>query len=116
MEYALGAQSAKYVWGGNDLSVGVDTGGFVQAIFRKMGYELPRTSREQAEEYDKISLEDLKPGDLIFYGRKDEQIINHVAIYIGEKKVIHASNKRDNIKISDYDYRPIISAARVITE
>jgi beta-lactamase regulating signal transducer with metallopeptidase domain len=115
VEYALDAQSAQYVWGGNDLSAGVDSSGFVQAIYKKMGYELPRTSREQADEYNEISLEDLKLGDLIFYGREDEQIINHVAIYIGEKKVIHASNMRDGVKISDYDYRPMISAARVIT-
>ena len=122
VENAIGAKGTPYLWGGNDLSVGVDSSGFVQAIYKEVGYglprtfELPRTSQAQKESLDEVSLDNLKPGDLIFYGSLEDNKINHVAIYIGEQKVIHAANMREGVIISDYDYRPILGAARVIKD
>jgi beta-lactamase regulating signal transducer with metallopeptidase domain len=115
-DYAIAANGALYSYGGNDLSTGVDCSGFVQAVYKEAGYELPRTLKEQASSFDTVSLDSLKPGDILFYGTKDDNTICHNGIYIGEDKVIHASNLRDGVKISAYDYRPIVSAARVIKD
>jgi cell wall-associated NlpC family hydrolase len=102
----------RYVWGGTSLSNGVDCSGFVKAVYANMGYSLPRTSREQARSGNSISSSELKPGDLVFYG--SSSYINHVAIYIGNGQVIHASNERDGIKISNMYYRSPVKYARYI--
>lgn len=99
----------RYVWGGNSLTNGVDCSGFTKAVYAEYGYSIPRTSREQARSGRKVSRSNLKPGDLVFYGNNSSGYINHVAIYIGNGKVIHASNKRDGIKISGMNYRTPIT-------
>lgn len=101
-----------YVWGGTTLGRGVDCSGFTQALYRKMGIYIPRTSREQARSGNTISTSNLKPGDLVFYG--SSSYINHVAMYIGNSKVIHASNRRDGIKISNMYYRSPVKCVRYI--
>lgn len=103
VNFAKDYLGGRYVWGGTSLSNGVDCSGFAKAVYAKFGYSLPRTSREQARSGDTISASQLKPGDLVFYG--SSSYINHVAIYIGNGQVIHASNKRDGIKISNMYYR-----------
>ncbi len=104
----------KYVWGGTTLGRGVDCSGFTQALYRKMGISIPRTSREQARSGRSISTSNLKPGDLVFYG--SSSYINHVAMYIGNGRVIHASNRRDGIKISNMYYRSPVKCVRFINE
>lgn len=106
----------RYVWGGTSLSKGVDCSGFTQAVYKNYGYSIPRTSRSQASSGTKISQSNLKPGDLVFYGNNSSGYINHVAIYIGNNKVIHASNKRDGIKISNVNYRKPIKCVRYIND
>lgn len=113
--FAKEAEGAPYLWGGSDLKKGVDSSGFVQAIYKEFGYELPRTSRAQKKACDKVSLDELLPGDLIFYTMRDGTV-NHVGIYLGNNHVIHATNMRDGVKISDYNYRTPDSAGRVIAE
>jgi uncharacterized protein YgiM (DUF1202 family) len=102
-----------YVWGGTTLGRGVDCSGYTQALYRKMGIYIPRTSREQARSGSSISASNLKPGDLVFYG--SSSYINHVAMYIGNNKVIHASNRRDGIKISNMYYRSPVKYVRYIS-
>ncbi len=102
-----------YVWGGTRLGVGVDCSGFVQALYKQIGYSISRTSRSQASGGTKISASDLKPGDLVFYG--SSSYINHVAMYIGNGQVIHASNHRDGIKISNLYYRSPVKYVRYIS-
>lgn len=104
----------RYVWGGTRLGVGVDCSGFTQALYRAMGYSIPRTSRSQAASGTKISESQLKPGDLVFYG--SSSYINHVAMYIGNGQVIHASNRRDGIKISNMKYRSPVKYVRYISD
>lgn len=104
----------RYVWGGTSLEKGVDCSGYTQAIYKKLGYSIPRNSRSQASSGTKISQSNLKPGDLVFYGSNG--YINHVAIYYGNNKVIHASNKRDGIKISNLNYRKPIKCVRYIND
>ncbi|NLL72643.1 MAG: C40 family peptidase [Clostridiales bacterium] len=106
----------RYVYGGTSLTNGIDCSGFTQAVYRKYGYSIPRTSRSQANGGTKISQSNLKPGDLVFYGNNSSGYINHVAIYIGNNKVIHASNKRDGIKISNVNYRKPIKCVRYIKD
>lgn len=77
-----------YVWGGTSLTDGADCSGFVQGIYREYGYSLPRTAAAQAQCGTKIKVEDVQPGDLIFYARNGE--IYHVVIYAGEGKTVEA--------------------------
>lgn len=101
-----------YVWGGTTLGGGVDCSGFTQALYRRMGISIPRTSRSQASEGISVSRDELKPGDLVFYG--SSSYINHVAMYIGNGMIIHASNHRDGIKMSQLNYRSPVKYARFI--
>ncbi len=93
-----------YVYGGNSLTGGIDCSGFAQQILAKFGVSLPRTSREQANCGRGISSSEMRPGDLIFYAGSGGTI-NHVAIYIGNGQVCHASNRKTGIKISTWNYR-----------
>lgn len=103
VEYALQFEGNPYVMGGTSLTNGTDCSGFTQSVFKSKGIKIPRTSKEQAKSGKDVPLKNIKPGDLIFYTKNGE--INHVALYIGNKKVIHASNPESGIKISKYDYR-----------
>lgn len=102
VDYAQQFIGNPYVWGGTSLTNGADCSGFVLAVFRDFGISLPRTSRDQAASGQEISFEEMQPGDLLFYGGSR---INHVAIYIGNGQIVHASNARTDIMISEYDYR-----------
>ncbi|NMB42496.1 MAG: SH3 domain-containing protein [Clostridiales bacterium] len=104
----------RYVWGGTSLSRGVDCSGFTQAIYRNFGMSIPRVSRAQATAGRSIKASNAKPGDLFFYGKGN--YINHVAMYIGNGQVIHASNKRSGIKISNAYYRTPIKVVRYFND
>jgi cell wall-associated NlpC family hydrolase len=101
--YALQFEGNPYVYGGTSLTKGTDCSGFTQSVFKSRGIKLPRTSREQAKGGKSVPLDHIQPGDLIFYTKNGR--INHVALYIGKKEIIHASNPKAGIKISKYDYR-----------
>ena len=114
---ALVAEAQKYignpyVYGGTSLTKGTDCSGFTMRIFQKFGISLPRTAAEQARTGTKVSLSDVRPGDLIFYGSSKR--ISHVVIYIGNGQVVHASSKRTGIKISDMYYRTPVCARSYI--
>ncbi len=110
--YALQFVGNPYVYGGSSLTSGTDCSGFSQAIFRKFGISLPRTSRDQAGVGKKISVSSAKAGDLIFYARNGR--INHVAICIGGGRVVHASNPSTGITTSNINYRTPYCARRII--
>lgn len=112
VEYAKQFIGNPYVWGGTSLTKGADCSGFVQSVFKNFGVKLSRTSRTQANDGTKISLSELKPGDLVFYAKGGT--INHVAIYIGNGQVVHASSPKSGIKISKYNYRTPVKAVRVL--
>lgn len=101
-----------YVWGGTSLTKGADCSGFVQSVFRQFGVSLPRSSREQVNVGTKISLADAQPGDLIFYAKGGR--INHVALYIGNGQVVHASSPKTGIRISNATYRTPAAIKRVL--
>lgn len=101
-----------YVYGGTSLTRGADCSGFVQTIYSNYDVSLPRTSRSQSTAGKKVSFDELKAGDLVFYAKNGT--VNHVAIYIGNGKVCHASNAKDGIKISSWNYRTPHNARRVV--
>lgn len=106
VDYALQFVGNPYVWGGTSLTSGADCSGFTQSVYAQFGYSLPRTSYEQQNWGTEVSYADAQPGDLICYG-------GHVAIYMGNGQIVHASNSQDGIKISnDATYRTILSVRR----
>lgn len=100
VEFALQFEGNPYVYGGTSLTNGADCSGFVMSVFKNFGYELPRVAAAQFEASRKKEISEIEPGDLVFYGGG----ISHVALYIGDGKIIHASTSASGIKISDYDY------------
>ena len=108
VNYATQFVGNPYVWGGTSLTNGADCSGFVQSVYANFGVSLPRTSYEQQNAGTEVSYADAQPGDLICYG-------GHVAIYMGNGQIVHASNSRDGIKISDnVAYRTITSVRRLV--
>ena len=115
VEYAKQFLGNPYVWGGTSLTKGADCSGFVLSVFKHYGINLSHSSRAQANAGTKISMDEAKPGDLIFYSN-GSGTINHVAIYIGGGQVIHASSPKTGIKISRYNYRTPVKVVRVIND
>ena len=108
VDYAKQFVGNPYVWGGTSLTSGADCSGFVQSVYNNFGVSLPRTSYEQQNAGREVSYSEAQPGDLICYG-------GHVAIYMGNGKIVHASNSRDGIKVSDNAaYRTILSVRRLV--
>lgn len=114
VSYALQFVGNRYVWGGTSLENGVDCSGFTMRILGKYGVSLPHSSKAQPSCGTKISASDAKPGDLFFYG--SGRSISHVAIYIGNGQIVHASNKRDGIKVSNAYYRNPICVTRYLPD
>lgn len=107
-QYAQTFIGNPYVYGGSSLTKGTDCSGFTMSIYKKYGVKLPHNAASQATMGTKVSLSELKPGDLVFYGTKKH--INHVVIYIGNGQVCHASNAKYGIRISDLYYRTPVCA------
>lgn len=112
VEYALRFNGNPYVWGGTSLTNGADCSGYVQSVFRDKGISIPRNSRSQAGGGREISINNIQPGDLVFYTRNGT--INHVALYIGNGKVINASSPATGIRITNYNYREPYKAVSYI--
>ncbi|HXF29814.1 MAG TPA: C40 family peptidase, partial [Chlamydiales bacterium] len=92
-----------YTWGGRS-SFGYDCSAFVQMLYRQMGVYIPRDSKDQIkwDGFQSIEMNELQPGDLIFWG-KSAQKINHVGMYLGEGKFIHtiaSVEKKPYLRIS----------------
>ncbi|MCI7261995.1 MAG: SH3 domain-containing protein [Otoolea sp.] len=102
--YATQFLGNPYVWGGTSLTNGADCSGFTMAVMSKFGVSLPHHSGSQANCGKSINSSQMRPGDLVFYTNSGGTI-NHVALYIGNGQVVHASNQRDGIKISTWNYR-----------
>ena len=110
--FALQYVGNRYVWGGTSLTKGVDCSGFTMQVYKQFGYSLPHYSGAQAKCGKSIKLSEAQPGDLVFYGRG--KTIGHVAIYMGNGQIVHASNKREGIKVSSVYYRNILKVVRIL--
>ncbi|MDO4941214.1 MAG: C40 family peptidase [Lachnospiraceae bacterium] len=108
VNYAKKFVGNPYKYGGTSLTKGADCSGFVMSVYKHFGYKLPHSSSEIATKGKKVSWSKKKPGDVICY-------YGHVAIYIGNNKIVHASNKKSGIKISNKaNYRKVRCVRRII--
>lgn len=109
-ERAVQYVGCPYVYGGTSLTNGTDCSGFTMLLMKKYGIKLPHSARAQSRMGEEVSLNSLRPGDLIFYANSTG--VNHVTIYIGGGRVCHASSPSTGIKISDINYRSAVGARR----
>jgi len=112
-EFAKQFVGYPYVYGGNSLTHGTDCSGFTNLIYANFGIYIPRTATTQYNYGTKISVSELRPGDLIIYG---EYQIEHVALYLGDGQIVHASNERTGIRYSNMYYRNIIGCVRILND
>ena len=114
VKYAKQFVGNPYVYGGNSLTNGTDCSGFVKLVYAKFGYNLQRSSEQQAADttFKDVKLSNIQPGDLLYYNKGGQ--IGHVSMYIGNGQIIHASNRKSGIKIDNYGYRTPVKAKRII--
>lgn len=105
-----------YVWGGKELTENgeVDCSGYVMCLYRMFGVYLPEFSGAQAEVGVTVNEETIKPGDLIYYVGRYPGQIGHVAIYIGNGKIIHAASESKGICVSSWKYGPPVVMKNVL--
>lgn len=108
VSYAKQFLGGRYVYGGSNPNTGTDCSGFTSYVLRNAsGVYINRTAASQATQGKSVDIDHAQPGDLIFYSGGVG--INHVAMYIGEGRVIHASNEKNGIMISRWNYRnPVV--------
>lgn len=108
VDEALKYVGNRYVWGGSSLTNGTDCSGFTKLIYAKFGYDLPRYSGDQRYVGRGVKLSEAQPGDIICYP-------GHVAIYMGNERIVHASTPRNGIKTgSVYIGKRIVAVRRII--
>lgn len=103
-----------YVWGGCTPETGFDCSGLVQYCYGKFGIDLPRTTYEQVLCGSHVDEENLKAGDLVFFGTSED--VHHVGVYIGNGQYLHAPQTGDVIKVSDITSRSDFYEARRVFE
>lgn len=115
---ALNYYGGTYVWGGKELTPegGVDCSGYTMCIYRKYGITLPEFSGAQAGCGNTVTEETIRPGDLIFYVGRYPGVIGHVAIYIGNGKILHAASERLGICIGNWKYLPPVIMKNVFKD
>lgn len=104
-QYALQFVGNPYVWGGTSLTNGADCSGFVLSVYKQFGVSLPHSSYSQANYGYSVPASQMQAGDVVCYG-------GHVGIAIDNQNIVHASNARDGIKVSNAFYRGVVSIRR----
>ena len=113
VDYAMQFVGGRYKYGGSDPRTGTDCSGFTRYVLQNAGgVGMNRSSGGQAQQGVAISADQLQPGDLIFYG--SGRSINHVAMYIGNGQVVHASTERTGITLSNWTYRNPVKIVNVL--
>ena len=105
--YACQFVGNPYVYGGTSLTNGTDCSGFTQAVYAHFGISIPRDSTSQRSVGKAVSYAEAAPGDIVCYA-------GHVAIYLGNGNIVHASSERTGIKYGTATYRTILSIRRIV--
>ncbi|MFM0323062.1 C40 family peptidase [Caballeronia glebae] len=100
---ALNMIGVRYRWGGNTPDSGLDCSGFVRYVFQDtLGMTLPRRAEEMSRVGEKVTVADLKPGDLVFFNTM-RRSFSHVGIYIGDNKFVHSPSTGSTIRVDDME-------------
>jgi len=100
---ALNMIGVRYRWGGNSPDSGLDCSGFVRYVFQDtLGMSLPRRAEEMSRVGEKVSMSNLKPGDLVFFNTM-RRTFSHVGIYIGDNKFVHSPSTGSTVRVDDLD-------------
>lgn len=93
---------SRYVWGATGKKNTFDCSGFTSYVYKKYGINIPRTSRNQSKYGKYVKRDNLKKGDLIFFdtSKKHKGYVNHVGIYLGDNRFIHASSAKKRVVVS----------------
>jgi len=98
INFALSKVGQAYVYGGSS-NGGWDCSGLTQAAFREAGIALPRIAADQADASSRVSLDNLQPGDLLFWSNNGSNSgVYHVALYVGDGKYVEAANPRAGVR------------------
>ena len=89
------------------------TSGFVMSVLKHFGISVPRVSRDQAKAGVRVTSDQMKPGDLVFYANSSG-VVNHVGMYIGNGQVVNAASRRSGIRIYRWNYRTPVAIRNVI--
>lgn len=107
IDYATQFVGNPYVYGGTSLTNGTDCSGFVMSVYANFGVSLPHSSSAlRSKGYDIGGLANAQPGDIVCYS-------GHVALYIGNGQIVHASTSKTGIIISNANYRSILAVRRI---
>jgi len=117
VEAGFNMLGVRYRFGGTSEKTGFDCSGLVKNLFEKFNLTLPRSSREQYAQGEKVAKEDLQKGDLLFFS-SGGKTPTHVGIYIGDNQFLHAASRAKKVVISDlgknwYDLR-YLGARRIM--
>jgi len=103
LQRAMALLGTPYRWGGTDPNKGFDCSGLVGYVFQNaLGIDLPRVSREMAKSGELVTdRAKLSAGDLVFFGRRGR--VDHVGIYVGEGRFVHAPSRGKDVMVSSMD-------------
>lgn len=110
VKLAMTQLGVPYVWGGTTPNVGVDCSGLIQWAYSEAGVSIPRVSWDQINSGTKVSVNEIKPGDVVGYNSG-----GHVALYIGNNQVVHAPYTGTVVQVADLRMMPIESVTRWAT-